>query len=117
MADLTENQFRAVILAALLFYPFITKVVPAIWFCIKSIADSCFEAMVGGILGVTMKTIEDFCFERVLQMPTTTHAMLEMLINDHGVELSVENKNLTHEERVKIIREIMAAAERREKPV
>lgn len=60
------------------------------------------------------KTIDDFCWERMLQIPDATLLMLEKLIIDWGVELALTPDNYTHGERVCILREIMADLEMRE---
>ncbi len=61
-----------------------------------------------------MKAVTDFCIERCLQIPTVTHAFLQLLIDETGVELSVDHNTLTHEERVCVIRGIIADCELRE---
>jgi hypothetical protein len=51
--------------------------------------------------------------ELVLKNPITTHAMLNLLI-EQGVKLSKPVNDLTHSERVEVIRQIMRDLESRE---
>jgi hypothetical protein len=51
--------------------------------------------------------------KQVLENPITTHALLELLIQQ-GVKLSVDHNKLTHQERVLILKNIIAELEARE---
>lgn len=51
--------------------------------------------------------------EKVIEHPITSHALLEMLIED-GVKISVDPKTLTFSERKAVLRNILAELEKRE---
>lgn len=57
---------------------------------------------------------DDFCIRRVLQHEVAAHAMLALLISDYGCEISVPNDDLTHAERVEILKEIILNIEMKE---